>query len=566
MNKRLMMLLFASGCLAEADLGTETSELKGGTVVPVGELEAVVTHGCTATLITDTAVLTAAHCVCDRGPPMVCDATDTVIFKQVFGVNDDPSTPFDERTTRSDRSITAKVYVHPDYDEFGWATNDYAILRLDRHASDEVAVAPIRVEMDRPEIGDAHTLVGYGLALGENCDSGSGVKRKGTLELDDIKEYPDYDDPRAGATLIFEDDEIMTCYGDSGGPVINSAGKVAGVASVGHNAGNAAYDATFFAADWIADKACPYFEPARAETAFCDDPLCPCAPAEGDCDDNSECELGSSCVNNIGALVGMPAGHDVCWSNDHVVTGYAGTSYTGASQMFPIGTWTGTQLAGVGDNAMSSIRLKPGYLARICDTTTGATCANYTSSSTSLGTLDNRASYVRVSAGVTLYRDTSFGGTAQTLGIGNHGSSVLAGGIGNDAPSSLIAAPGLSIRICSENGGWGNCQDVGGRLSSITSPLKDNVSNVEVRAGVTLYRDIDFGGTQQSFPAGTFTSTNMTVIGNDQVSSMVVAPGYVARICAHASGAAPCADYTGWVSFVGEDMNDRTSWIRITAQ
>lgn len=98
-------------------------------------------------------------------------------------------------------------------------------MKLDRRASDEVAVAPIRVELDRPEIGDVHTLVGYGNALGASCDSGYGTKRKGDLAL--------------------------------------SAGKVAGVSSVAVNAGNAAYDATFFAADWIANRACSFFGAVR---------------------------------------------------------------------------------------------------------------------------------------------------------------------------------------------------------------------------------------------------------------------------------------------------------------
>ncbi len=559
------MLLGACGLDDDPALGAQASELKGGTVVPVGELEAVVRiPGCTATLVTDTAVLTAAHCVCNDAVPAVCGTTTTVTFENVFGVYDDPATSFDERTTRSNRTITATVKPHPHFSEFGWNTNDYAVLRLDRHASDEVAVAPVQVEVDRPAIGDVHTLVGYGRS-GASCETAYGTKRRGALALDDIYEAPDhYDDPRAGATLFFVDNTVMTCPGDSGGPVINADNHVAGVASVGVNAGNAAYDATFAATDWIADEACPYFEPGRAPSEFCNDALCPCAPAEGDCDATSQCELGSSCFNDIGSAVGLPAHYDVCWGNDHVVTAYRDGSYGGTSQGFPAGTWAGAALSVVGDNTISSVRVKPGYLARLCDTATGGTCTTLTASRSTLGSFDNLASHLRVLPAVTLYQNVGFGGVAQTLGEGTHGSTVLAAGVGNDSASALIAAPGLNIRVCSENGAWGTCKEYWGRVSDLGSPLNATTSSVQVRPGATVYRHIDFAGTAQAFPVGTFTSTAMTSVGNDTISSLVVAPGYQATVCAHASGAAPCQTYTGWVSFVGPAMNDRASWLRIS--
>ena len=51
-------------------IGSTTFPLSVGTVVPVGQYAAVGTvPGCTATLIDQETVLTAAHCVCaDEGP------------------------------------------------------------------------------------------------------------------------------------------------------------------------------------------------------------------------------------------------------------------------------------------------------------------------------------------------------------------------------------------------------------------------------------------------------------------------------------------------------------------
>jgi hypothetical protein len=558
-----MLITLAAACTAsdEAMLGADDSELNGGTVVPTGTLEAVArVGGCTGTLITDTAVLFAAHCVCDDASPGTCATTTrrTVTFDQVFGRYDDPNTPVDERTTRTNRSIAGTAVHHPDYGTWGWNTNDYAIVKLDRRASDEVVVTPIRVELDAPSVGDPFTLVGYG-DTGPACTGPSGTKRRGVLPLVDIKTYAD---PRAGATLIFEDPNIFTCHGDSGGPVINSAGRVAGVSSVGVNAGNAAYDATYVATDWIADHACPPFDPTRPDAAFCDDPLCPCGPAEGDCDDNGECLAGSSCQANLGALAGLPAHYDVCWSTQEAITAYQGISYTGASQLFPAGTWRDIDMTTVGNDEISSIRVRAGYVVRACQNATGTTCVTYSSSMPWLGSNDDQISYLRVSPAVTLYDGTGFSGTAQTLAAGTYGSDVLATGVGNDRASSLIAAPGINVRLCTENGGWGTCQEFGGRVTDLGSPLNGNTSNVEVRPGVSVYRDAGFGGVQQTFPTGTFST--LSIVGSNQISSLVVAPGYQARLCDGAN-LEPCQVYTGWVPFVGATMENRASWLQVSA-
>jgi len=558
-----MVLALAGACspIDDREVGVDESELNGGSVVPIGALEAVVRmNGCTGTLITDTAVLFAAHCVCDDASPQTCATSVPGIarFDMVLGRWDQPNTVEDERTTRTDHwAISGTVVHHPDYGVWGWNTNDYAILELDHRASDDVVVAPIRVELDAPSVGDSFTLVGYGRSA-PACTGASGTKRRGVLPLDLIKTY---DDPRAGATLFFENASIFTCPGDSGGPAINAAGRVAGVSSVGVNAGNAAYDATYVATDWIADHACPKFDPARPETAFCDDPLCPCGPAEGDCDDDRECLVGSACEPNLGALAGLPAHYDVCWSTQDAVTGYQGTLYSGASQAFPAGTWRDIDMTTVGDDGISSIRVSPGYLARACQNANGTTCVTYSSSLPFLGAYDNTISWLRVSPAVTLYDGTSFTSTSQTLGVGSHGSAVLATGVGNDHASSLIAAPGINVRLCSENGGWGTCQEFGGRVADLGSPLNGNTSNVEVRPGVSVYRDPGFGGVQQTFPVGTFST--LGAVGSNRISSLVVAPGYKVRLCDGAN-LPPCQEYTGWVSFVGATMNDRASWLEVS--
>jgi hypothetical protein len=168
-------------------------------------------------------------------------------------------------------------------------------------------------------------------------------------------------------------------------------------------------------------------------------------------------------------------------------------------RLSPAGTWRDIDMTTVGDDGISSIRVSPGYLARACQNANGTTCVTYSSSLPFLGAYDNTISWLRVSPAVTLYDGTNFTSTSQTLGVGSHGSAVLATGVGNDHASSLIAAPGINVRLCSENGGWGTCQEFGGRVADLGSPLNGNTSNVEVRPGVSVYRDPAFGGVQQTF-------------------------------------------------------------------
>jgi hypothetical protein len=63
------------------------------------------------------------------------------------------------------------------------------------------------------------------------------------------------------------------------------------------------------------------------------------------------------------------------------------------------------------------------------------------------------------------------------------------------------------------------------------------------------------------------------VVGNDQISSLVVAPGMRARLCSESFTPSPseifggwgdCIDFTRWVPYVGDLLDERTSSIYVT--
>lgn len=558
------------GCATEeserdGDYGEFEHDIRGtATVASVGQFEAVVkVGGCSGTLITKEAVLTAGHCVCTSTfpGPNTCNSTATVTFDNVLPVGS---------STRQNVTVTADVIVHPEYNTTAWLTNDYAILRLHTPADQLVQVSPIQVSSAVPSVGTVHTMVGYG-GYGTSCaNAGNGVKRYGSTALDSVLTYAS----PGGKTLVYNDTNIGSCPGDSGGPVIYS-GEVVGVASSGDTSTNSNYDATGVAYSWLRANACPVFDKSYPGTNFCDDPLCPCVSGEGDCDQNWQCGSGRTCVQDIGAASNLPATEDLCWDNAQLVTFYTGSNYTGTSYKLPVGKWDYATLApNIGNDTISSLKAPPGLWVQLwSESNCWYNHGEYYGDVASLGAMDNQTSCLEIKPGVSIYPNQNFSGTYQTLppGAYNHTQFPV---VGNDNIESLVAAPGILVRVCSESGasygnvGWGTCQELSGSVASLGS-LNNSVSNIEVFAGVTVYRDADYGGVSQTFREGTYGAADLSIVGNDQISSLIVAPGMKATLCSENGGWGDCKEYTGLNSFVGKassgaTMNDRTSYISVT--
>lgn len=288
------------------DMGTREQALMGAWVANPGQFEAVgqVGHGCTGTLITKSAVLTAAHCVCHQG---TCADRAAFRLTDVYPV-DKPGTPEDESLVRRDVGMAGEVSVHPAYNVAGWARADYAIIYLDQPVNRLVKdITPIRVAAPTPpQVGEPATLVGFG-RHGVNCSvGGPRVKRYATLPVNEIIDYGDGD-----STIGFESPITYVCEGDSGGPILNADGELFGVSS-SKGGPRSYYDPTHLVYAWISAHACPDFDPSRPDPHFCSDPLCPCGWRQGDCDSDLECIGSLRCEHNQGASVGLPAHFDVC--------------------------------------------------------------------------------------------------------------------------------------------------------------------------------------------------------------------------------------------------------------
>lgn len=149
-----------------------------------------------------------------------------------------------------------------------------------------------------------------------------------------------------------------------------------------------------------------------------------------------------------------------------------------------------------------------------------------TSSSTAVPSgMNNRTSSLDVLPAVTVF-DWTYSGDKETFTEGFYNSTNF-NVINDNDISSLIAAPGVHVQLCSSAWGWG-CQDFWGEMSLWGNSLNQQASAVRVQLGVTMYEDRDYQGPSEAFEPGTHvaTTTSFTAIGNDAITSMIVAPDF----------------------------------------
>lgn len=212
-NAYRTMLIY--GLVGGPDIGVKRFPISEGQDVPVDQFEAIGTirkKRCSATLITDWLVLSAAHCVGDK------DTYEQTVSKTTFTLHD--VFPAKGAEKRQDIDIPGTVHIHPEWGKMGYLTKDIAVIRLDYPATSVAQVTPIQVDRnDVPRVGEILTIVGFGRT---NCDCNgpSGLKKMAELAV-----------KASNAETIDFDEEVHACPGDSGGPVINCAGRVVGVHS-----------------------------------------------------------------------------------------------------------------------------------------------------------------------------------------------------------------------------------------------------------------------------------------------------------------------------------------------
>lgn len=141
--------------------------------------------------------------------------------------------------------------------------------------------------------------------------------------------------------------------------------------------------------------------------------------------------------------------------------------------------------------------------------------------------------------------------------------------VGNDSITSIRVPDGFKVRVCENEGsgqGGGLCREYGpGEYNHVGADLNDKISYIEVTQQITVYKDAQFTGNSQSIPVGIHRADQgkLSTVGNDAISSLKVPQGLVARVC-ESEGGGLCREYgAGEYSYVGNDLNDKISYVEV---
>lgn len=230
-----LMLTLAAGLMTTAPAAAVTGGEADGNLHPnVGLILFYSADGrfrCSATLVTPTVLLTAAHCTADTVGKTLVDFRSVVALQPPTGypAAADPTTGYTQAEIETAGFLSGTAYAHPDYSGFtdldNW--NDVGVIVLDRPVTgiEPAAIASLNYldAYAQPVLNKTlFTSVGYGTEVRK---PDSGPQKPTPLSYPLIRRYAVQPGQKLTDQILQLNGNINdnrgtggTCFGDSGGP------------------------------------------------------------------------------------------------------------------------------------------------------------------------------------------------------------------------------------------------------------------------------------------------------------------------------------------------------------
>ena len=207
---------------------------------------------------------------------------------------------------------------------------------------------------------------------------------------------------------------------------------------------------------------------------------------------------------------------------------YQGTGYQGWSQELQPGRYP---TVGIGNDTVSSVIVPPGFRVKLYkDSSYSGYMIELYEDTPNLGAFNAQTTCMVVErVSTTIYTDSNFGGTSQTLQVGSYNFTDLT--IGNDQLSSLTVGKGLKVTLYSDANCSGKAMICVRDTPSVGTGVNDQTSSIKVEQAATrypiVYQGTGYQGWSQELQPGSYPTVG---IGNDTVSSVIVPPGYRVKL------------------------------------
>ncbi len=245
----------------------------------------------------------------------------------------------------------------------------------------------------------------------------------------------------------------------------------------------------------------------------------------------------------------------IIYQNDH---------YGAPSQNLITGSYDTSQLT-FGDNALTSVRIVPGWKVTLYSNPGFTGTAKVLTSNTDLwpyNTFNDQTSSIKVEGPVTIYKNAGFMGPSQNLLPGGYNPEALT--FDPRSLTSLKVAPGWKVTLYSDSWYMGESRVITSDTDLTGDGFDDRAMSVLVEGPVTLYKDTAYTGMSQGLLPGRYDWEELTFDARN-LTSLKVAPGWKVTLYSERGFTGESRLITADADLTGDSFDNKTGSVLVEA-